>query len=114
MAIESILTLIKKLLGIEEEYEHFDTDIIIGINTAFMILHQLGVGPECAFSIEDKSAVWQDFIGERKDLESVKTFVALNVRLVFDPPQNSFLVDAIKKQIDELTWRLNVQIETPT
>lgn len=111
--MDSILTLIKKLLGIEEEYEHFDTDIIIGVNTAFATLNQLGIGPENGFSIQDKSAVWLDFIGDRKDLEAVKTFVFLNTKLGFDPPQNAFLVEAMKNQINELAWRLNVQVETP-
>lgn len=110
--MDSILILIKKLLGIEENYDHFDIDIITAINTAFVTLNQLGIGPEMGFSIYDSSAVWKDFIGERKDLEAIKTFVFLNARLTFDPPQNSFLVDAIKKQIEELTWRLNIQAES--
>lgn len=111
---DSVLTLIKKLLGIEEEYEHFDVDIMTGINTAFMTLNQLGIGPEYGFSIQDKQATWKDFIGERKDIEPLKTFIFLTTKLSFDPPPNSFLVDAINKQINEITWRLNVQVETPT
>lgn len=107
----SILTSIKKLLGIEEDYTHFDTDIVMHINSAFMSLNQLGVGPTAGFRIEDKEAEWSEFVGERLDLESVKSYVYLKTRLVFDPPQTSFLIDAIKDQIKELEWRLNVQVE---
>lgn len=108
----SILTSIKKLLGPEEDYTHFDTDIIIHINSAFMNLNQLGVGPKGGFTIEDKEAKWEDFIlDDRKDIEGVKTYVYLKVRLIFDPPQMGYLVEAIKDQIKELEWRLNVQAE---
>lgn len=107
----SILTSIKKLLGIEGEYTHFDSDIIMYINSAFMNLNQLGVGPVGGFKIEDAETVWDDFVSERLDLEGIKTFIYLKVRLIFDPPQMGYLVDAIKDQIKELEWRLNVQVE---
>lgn len=110
----SILTSIKKLLGPEEADTSFDTDIIIAINTAFFNLYQLGVGPTECFSITDKEAVWEDFLGTRKDLEAVKTYVYAKVRLAFDPPQSSYLVQAIKDQITEYEWRLNVQAEGVT
>ena len=84
--MESILTSIKKLLGITEEYDQFDPDIIMHINSVFMILTQLGVGPAEGFSIEDDTAVWTDFIQDVKKLESVKTYVYLKVKLAFDPP----------------------------
>lgn len=111
--MDSILTSIKKLLGIEEEYTQFDTDIIIGINTALMVLIQIGVGPSTGFIITDKTSTWDEFLGDRKDLEGVKLYVQLKTKLAFDPPSNSFLVDAIKSQIEELEWRLNVQVEPP-
>lgn len=107
----SILTTIKKLLGPEEEYSHFDMDLIIHINSAFMRLNQLGVGPSTGFKIEDSNATWDLFLANRLDLEGVKTYVYLKCRLVFDPPQNSFLVEAIKDQIKELEWTLNFQAE---
>lgn len=110
--MESILTSIKKLLGIVEEYEHFDGDVIIHINSVFMTLTQLGVGPSKGFSIKDKSAVWEDFTQGKMNIEAVKTYVYLKVRLVFDPPQSSALIEAIKQQIQELEWRLNVAVET--
>lgn len=110
----SILTSIKKLLGIEEDYTQFDADIIPHINTALMTLNQLGVGPENGFAIQDKTTVWTDFIGPRTDIEAIKTFVYFKTRLAFDPPQNSFLVEAIKQQITELEWRINIQAEGGT
>ena len=107
----SILTSIKKLLGIEEGYTHFDSDIIIHINSAFATLNQLGVGPVTCFKIEDANTGWSSFVGERTDLENIKSYIYLKTRLIFDPPQNSFLVDAIKDQIKELEWRLYIQME---
>lgn len=108
--MESILTSIKKMLGLDEDYTHFDTDIIIHINTIFMTLQQLGVGPPNGFTIRDKEDKWTDFI-DTNQMEAVKTFVYLRVRLLFDPPTNSFLVDAMERQIREIEWRLNVQAE---
>lgn len=109
---ESILNSIKKLLGLSKEYEAFDTDIIIHINTVFMVLNQLGVGPEDGFSIKDKEAKWSDFLESAIDLESVKTYIYLKVRLVFDPPLNASVLESMKQTIAELEWRLNVQAES--
>lgn len=104
---ESILISIKKLLGIAEDYEHFDPDLIMHINTVFMILHQMGVGPkETPFMIEDANAIWDDFIKDVKDLQPVKTYIALKVKLVFDPPTSSSHLQAINDTIKELEWRL--------
>lgn len=107
--MDSILTSIKKLLGIQEDYEHFDVDIIMHINTAFMVLTQLGVGPAEGFTIDDKYDVWSDFTTE--NLEAVKTYVYLKVRLVFDPPNSSAVMEAINRQISEYEWRLNVAVD---
>lgn len=109
--VTSILTSIKKLLGVSEEDVNFDTDIIMHINSAFFKLNQLGVGPSTCFIISDKTAKWETFLQNRQDLESAKIFVYLNVRLIFDPPQSSFLLDSIKEQIREIEWRLNIQVE---
>lgn len=108
--MESILTSIKKLLGPDEVYDHFDPDIIIHINSVLMILTQLGVGPDEGFYIRDKNAVWTDFVPE-KNVEAIKTYVYLKVRLIFDPPQSSALIAAIEKQIMELEWRINAMVE---
>ena len=108
----SILTTIKKLLGIAEEYEHFDSDIIIHINSVFMILTQLGVGPSEGFMIEDEQAVWTDFIPDQTKCEAVKSYVYLKVKLLFDPPLSAAVTESIKRMIDELEWRLNVAAES--
>lgn len=111
--MESILTSIKKLLGITEEYDHFDADIIMHINSVFFTLNQLGVGPSEGFRIEDDSAVWSDFIGDDvKNYESVKSYIHLRVRLLFDPPTNSTVLESIQRQADELGWRLNLTAES--
>lgn len=110
--MESILTSIKKLLGITEEYNQFDPDIIMHINSVFMILTQLGVGPAEGFSIEDDTAVWTDFIQDVKKLESVKTYIYLKVKLVFDPPLSSSVIESMNRLINELEWRLNVAAES--
>lgn len=106
--MDSILTSIKKLLGITSEYTQFDADLIIHINSVFSILTQLGVGPSTGFSIHDEYSVWTDFLPEDPRLEMVKTYVYLKVRLMFDPPDRSAVADAMKRQIDELEFRLNV------
>jgi len=112
--MESILTSIKKLLGIEKEYEHFDSELIVFINGALMNANQLGIGPKEGFFITGDSETWEDFVGNRiAELEAIQTYVFQKVKLAFDPPQIGFLVDALQKQILELEWRLNVQIETP-
>ena len=110
--MDSILTSIKKLLGIAEEYTHFDEDLIIHINSVFMILTQLGVGPAEGFSIEDDVAVWTDFVEPDQGLEPVKSYVYLKVRLLFDPPDKSSVMEATNRMISELEWRLNLQAES--
>ena len=111
--MESILTSIKKVLGIYEEDTSFDVDIIMHINTVFMILRQMGIGPSNGFSITGQYEVWNDYLSDISLLESVKTYVALKVRLIFDPPASSTMVEAINRTITELEWRLNVQVDYP-
>lgn len=107
----SILNTTKKILGISEDYTVFDLDIITHINTAFSTLTQLGVGPVEGFMIEDASAEWTDFIADDLQYNSVKSYVFLRVRQLFDPPSTSYLIAAYDKQIQELEWRLNVHRE---
>lgn len=110
----SILTDIKKLLGIDESYEQFDQDIIIHINSFLRVLNQLGVGASY-FSISDKNSKWIDFLGEKAErLDEVKTYVYIRTRLVFDPPTSSFVNDSLQKVVNELTWRLNVEVDPGT
>lgn len=105
---ESILTSIKKLLGISEDYDYFDQDIIMHINAAFMVLTQLGIGPSEGFLITDDTDTWSDFIDDSTNLGSIQSYVYMKVKLMFDPPQNSFTVDSMTKLVNELEWRLNV------
>ena len=109
--MESILTSIKKLLGIPEEYEHFDGDIILHINSVFMILNQLGVGPKEVYRIADKEDHWLDFVTDYDDLDAVKSYVYLRVKQLFDPPQSSIIMESQNRLIQELEWRLNVKAE---
>ena len=109
--MESILTSVKKMLGITEEYEQFDADIIMHINTVFMILTQLGVGPETGFYIEDDTATWEDFLKDPTKLQMVKSYMYLKVRLLFDPPASSVLMEQYKESIKELEFRLGIKYE---
>jgi len=104
---DSILSSIKKLLGIESSYTNFDTDIIMHINSIFVILNQIGFGPEDGFTISDSEAKWSEYC-EKEMIETVKTYIYLRVRLLFDPPSNGAVMEAIKQTIQELEWRINI------
>ena len=112
--MDSILTTIKKMLGIEEDYEHYDTDIIVLINSSLMKLMQLGVGPKEGFSIKDKTDTWDDFLNGKIDLEGVKSYIYMDVRLIFDAPTPHYVAGAMTEQVKELGWRLNVEAERST
>jgi hypothetical protein len=108
---ESILNSIKKLLGPSVVYDAFDDQIIIHINSVLRLLNQLGVG-ERGFSITGSTETWADFIpDDTTDFDAVISYTYQKVRLLFDPPQNSFLVNNIEKLCSELEWRLNVQAD---
>ena len=109
--MDSILTSVKKMLGITEDYEHFDADLIMHINSVFMILTQLGVGPSEGFSIEGKSDTWDDFISTGSNLEAVKSYVYLKVKLLFDPPLSSAVMESMNRMISGLEWMLNVSVD---
>lgn len=109
--MESILTSIKKMLGITEEYTHFDKDIIMHINSVFMILQQLGVGPTEGFYIEDDTATWANFLGDPTKLQMVKSYMYMKVRLLFDPPSNGTITNSMNQMINEFEWRLNVAVD---
>lgn len=108
---ESILLSIKKLLGIDAAYTAFDEDVIIHINTALSVLRQLGVGPESGFKITGSSETWGDLLGDSEKLEMTKTFIFTQVKPIFDPPSNSFVLSALKEESEELSWRLNIAAE---
>ena len=104
--INSILGSIKQMLGIDQADTSFDDELVMHTNGALMIMTQLGVGPSGGFMITSDAEEWTDLLGDRTDLNLVSTAVYLRVRLIFDPPQNSFLVAAIEKQIAEYDWRI--------
>lgn len=104
---ENILNDTKKVLGITEDCKHFDLDILMHINTAFMVLKQLGVGPKSGFICEELST-WDEFMDtEKTAISSVKTYVYLKTRVLFDPPTSSAVMDCLNRNISELEWRLN-------
>ena len=108
--MDSILTSIKKLLGITEEYEHFDQDLILHINSVFGILTQL-VGPVGGFHIKDKESTWKEFVSEDSKLETIKSYIYLKVKLLFDPPLSSAVMESTNRLISELEWRINVMVD---
>ena len=103
----SILTSTKKILGIDVAYTAFDVDILMHINSVFSTLQQLGIGPVDGYMIEDAAPTWDDFLDGDLRLNAVKTYVYLRVRLLFDPPATSYLIESLNKQAKELEWRLN-------
>lgn len=108
---ESILDSVKLSLGIPVEYEHFDQQIMLHLNTVMAILPQLGVGPEEGFFVQDDSTTWGELIGDTElayKLLYVKSYVCLRVRLLFDPPSSSGAIDAMERQMRELEWRITV------
>ena len=109
LADQSILDSVKKVIGMDPSYTAFDIDIIMHINTQFSKLYNLGVGPKnAAFEIEDNIATWGDFLQGKTNINMVKTYVCMAVRLIFDPPPTSFGIEAVKTEIQEMGWRLNV------
>lgn len=108
----SILYTIKKMIGPSYDEDSFDTDIIIHINSCFTTLRQLGVGPKDGYRIDGSDNVWSEFITDTQMLDSVKTYIYLKVKMVFDPPLNASLIESFNTQIKELEWRLNVSVES--
>lgn len=108
---ENILNSIKKLLGIPEDYTAFDQDIMIHINSVFMILSELGVGPSNGYSLKDGTEKWGDFISDDENLEGIKTYVYMKVKTIFDPPLNSAVLASMKELISEFEWRINNETE---
>lgn len=107
----SILNSTKKVLGIDPSYTAFDQDILTHINATFSTLHQLGLGPELGLFVEDDEPVWTDFEVDPLIVNHIRTYVFLKVRLLFDPPQTSFVLAAMEKQAEELEFRLSLTRE---
>jgi hypothetical protein len=109
----SILISVKKVLGIAPEYLAFDQDVLMHINTAISTLTQLGIGPIDGYTVDSVDDVWDDFISPTDhQANAAKSYIFLRVRMLFDPPQTSYLIDAMTKQVQELEWRLNIHRET--
>lgn len=108
---DSILTSIKKLLGIAEDDTSFDQDIIMHINSVFGILRQIGAGPINGFSISDDGETWRDYLEDQTDLEFIKTYIYLKVRSVFDPPTAGSAAESMRNMINELEWRISVTVD---
>lgn len=109
MCDDSVLLTIKKLIGMDVDYNAFETDLIVAINGSFMILNQLGVGPDEPFSITGTVETWNDFSDRIGQIELVKNYVYLRTRLLFDPPSTGVLHEAIERQISEFEFRLMTQ-----
>ena len=109
--MESILNTIKKMLGVETDYKEFDIDIITHINSVFLSLNQLHVGPTIVFSIIGETETWEDFLSTSVDLNAIKSYIYLQVRMLFDPPSSSFVLQSMQNQINMWEFRLNIQAE---
>ena len=109
---DSVLTSIKKMLGITDEYEHFDEDILTNINMVLFTLNQIGVDSTSGIFIVDKNTTWSDVIPNEVDIGCIRTYVYLKVKLIFDPPLSSSALDAINRTINELEWRINIQVDS--
>ena len=110
--MDNILASIKERIGIAEDDNTFDTDIIDLINSAFADLNDIGVGPSEGFSISDNHDLWDDFSEDVRVLSSVKDFVYLTVKLTFDPPTQSALLTSMENRLKKLEWRLNVKCDS--
>ena len=109
--MDSILTSVKKMLGIDEEYKHFDSDIIMHINSVLMVLTQLGVGPSEGFAIEDDLSTWTDFVTNSSMIEAVKSYTSMKVKMMFDPPSSSAVIESYNRSINEYEWRICHAVE---
>lgn len=110
-ADQSILDSTKKALGVPADYTAFDPELIMHVNSVFADLQQLAVGPSTTYAIEDKNNMWSEFIGDKTDLNAVKSYMYLRVRLLWDPPATSFHIASLERQAEEAAWRLNIHAE---
>ena len=111
--IDGILDTIKKLLGIDEDDDSFDIDIIIIINSITPILGQMGIGPSNGYIVKSKDDKWSDYISDSTiNLEGVKNYIFIKTKLIFDPPTNSTTIESLNKVLSELEWRMMLSVET--
>jgi len=109
--MESILITIRTMLGIEDDYDGFDAAIVAGINSAIFSLSQLGIGPPGGMTVIDESQTWDVLFNSVPNLQAVKSYIWLKTRLEFDPPSTSYLIQAIERNIQQLEWRLQVEVD---
>lgn len=109
--MDSILNTIKKMIGFDPEYEAFDIDLIVHINSSFSVLNQLGLGPVSGFSISNAESLWSDYSTQPTVIEMAKQYIYYKTKLAFDPPASSSAANAIQTAISELEWRINIQVE---
>ena len=109
---DSILTTVKKLIGLDEEYDAFDQDILIFINSILFELEQIGLKPKEGFALSDKTAVWLDYTDDERVLNALKPYIYLKTKLIFDPPTSSSVADSINKVADRFEWRIHMYTET--
>lgn len=109
---DSIFVTIKKMLGLGADYTPFDAEIMVHINSVILNLTQMGIGPKDGFMVLDYNQKWSDFLPSNVNLEAAKTYIYLQVKMLFDPPTNSFVMDSYEKQSEKMLWRLNVQAES--
>ena len=109
---DSILTSIKKLMGLTEEYDAFDQDILILINSVLFELEQIGVKAKDGFTLSDKTAVWSDYSDDDRLLNALKPYIYMKTKLTFDPPTSSGALDSMNRIIDRFEWRINLYADT--
>ena len=109
---DSILTSIKKLMGLTEEYDAFDQDILILINSVLFELEQIGVKAKDGFTLSDKTAVWSDYSDDDRLLNALKPYIYMKTKLMFDPPTSSGALDSMNRIIDRFEWRINLYADT--
>lgn len=111
--MDSILNTIKKLLGIDSEDDSFDIDVMVIINSIIPTLSQMGIGPQNGFIVTTSDNKWQEYIGDSAiNIEGVKTYLYLKTKLIFDPPTNSTVIEALNNNLKELEWRMMLSVET--
>ena len=111
---ESILITIKKLIGFDKDYDYFDTDLVVQINSCFSTLSDLGVGPEEGFHITGKDEKWSEYIFTPIYMGMIKNYIYINTKLVFDRPETSYAIESLSKTASELEWRLHMESERIT
>lgn len=111
--MDSILNTTKKQLGIDTEDDSFDIDIIVCINTVLYKLHELGIGPTKGLMIQDKDDSWDELLNDSNitNLEGIKTYIYLKTKMLFDPPTNSTILEALKSEASEIEWRMLQTVE---